>query len=115
MNENREIIIKLEDGTEQTVSVYQLARAIKEEQFSELLQDWLNNFNGDYTKGERLGKLLHRAHRTLQGCAYRWCLGILVAIGEQEHYDARNEVAVKNGMKIKEMLKDGTLEKGWMI
>lgn len=97
------------------ISVYEIARNITEGQFADLLEDFLNNYNGDYTKGQRIGRMLHRTHRTLQGSAIRFALGIIVALGEQEYTDARNEKGVALGKKLKTMLDNDELDMGYMI
>jgi len=114
--EKYDVTLKDYDGNvETTVSVSQIARCLTHEQFVYLFDNFLNYGGKDYREGNRVGSDLRSTHRTLQGCAFRFALGLIVGLSEQEYTDARNEIPVKNAKKIAEMLKNGELEMGWMI
>lgn len=97
------------------VGVSTLARSIDTEDFSSLMQEFLNVGMKDYREGERVGTLCQRAHRTIQGSIVRFCLGVLVALGKQEYTDARNETPVALCKQVTKMLEDGSLNMGYMI
>jgi hypothetical protein len=92
-----------------------LAKSLTTENMAELLQDYVNSGMKDYRDGAEVGKLLQTSHRTLQASAMRFALGIIIALGEQEYTDARNETPVAMGKQIKAMIEDGTLKMGYMI
>jgi len=93
-----------------------IAMGIKSiDQMADLMNDYLNNFNGDYEKGIKIGEAFTSKHRTIQSCLYRFCLGAIIGLSRQEFTDARNEVAVENGKKIAKMVEDKEIKIGWMI
>jgi hypothetical protein len=108
------------DGTyektgEVEVSVSDVARTFTNEQFAEMLGDYMNCYCNEYKKGQEIGKLLQSQHRTLQGSVCRLLLGMLVGIGDTEYSDPRNEKAVAVGKQLKEMIEKGELNFGYMI
>lgn len=107
------LIDKVETPVE--VPVYYVAKHITEEQIADLLEDYMNCFSNEYEKGQRIGRMLQRSHRTLQGSTVRLLLGILVGIGDTQYFDARNEKGVAVGKKLKEMIESGELNFGYMI
>jgi hypothetical protein len=109
-------IVKDYEGKEVAkVHTGMLAKSLTLENMAELLQDFVNSGMKDYRDGAEVGKLLQTSHRTLQASAMRFCLGVIISLGEQEYTDARNETPVAMGKKIKAMINDGTLEMGYMI
>lgn len=92
-----------------------VAKAFTNEQFAEMLGDYMNCFCNEYKKGQEIGKLLQGQHRTLQGSVASLLLGMLVGIGDTEYFDARNEKAVALGKQLKEMIEKGELNFGYMI
>lgn len=109
--------VSVDASFKQTADVHisTIAKALTNEQFAELLGDYMNCFCNEYNKGQEIGKLLQNQHRTLQGSACRLLLGILVGIGDTKYFDARNERAVEVGQKLKEMIEKGELNFGYMI
>lgn len=97
------------------ISVHSVAKAFSDEQFAEMLGNYMNCFCNEYRKGQDIGKLLQNQHRTLQGSIARLFLGVLVGIGDTEYFDPRNEKAVALGKQLKEMIEKGELNYGYMI
>jgi 2-hydroxy-3-keto-5-methylthiopentenyl-1-phosphate phosphatase len=109
-------IVKDYDGKETArVHTGMLAKSLTLDNMAELLQDYVNSGMKDMRDGEVVGKLLQTSHRTLQASVIRFCLGVIVSLGEQEYTDARNEMPVAMAKKIKAMLDNGELKAGWMI
>ncbi len=104
-----------EEKVEGETSTYTLVRSMNPTEVAAFLEDFVNAGGKDYPAGAAIGKILQNSHRTLQASVVRFCLGIIVAISQQEHTDARNEKAVSLGKKVGEMLKNGELEMGYMI
>jgi len=100
---------------EEELSVRDVAKALTNEQFAEMLGDYMNCFCNEYKKGQEIGKELQSQHRTLQGSVCRLLLGMLVGIGDTEYFDARNEKAVALGKQLKTMIENGELNFGYMI
>jgi len=100
---------------EEELSVRDVAKALTNEQFAEMLGDYMNCFCNEYNKGQEIGQLLQRQHRTLQGSVCRLLLGMLVGIGDTEYSDPRNEKAVAVGKQLKAMIESNELNFGYMI
>jgi hypothetical protein len=129
MERGQKITIERNKGTENVetieISVYEIARNIKEEQIAELLEDFGNRFFNEYHSGQRVGKLLETAHRTLQASIFRWALGLCVGLSDRtitrsdgstfEAVDERNEMSVRCGKDIERLIEEGVLKMGWMI
>jgi hypothetical protein len=118
MSDQSKYYIKVKDyeGKEvATVHIGMLAKSLTLENTAELLQDLVNSGMKDYRDGVEVGKHLRSSHRTLQASAIRFALGIIIALGEQEYTDARNEMPVAMAKQIKALVEDGTLKMGWMI
>lgn len=92
-----------------------VAKTFTDEQFAEMLGDYMNTYCNEYQKGQEIGKLLQYQHRTLQGSVARLLLGMLVGIGDTKYFDERNEKAVALGKQLKEMIEKGELNFGYMI
>lgn len=94
------------DNAGDPVSIYLLAKCIDENQFAEFLTDWTNNFSVSYGMGQRIGRLLHTAHRTLQRSIIVVLTGIIAGLSEQSHTDPRNEHAIALAKDIKELYEE---------
>jgi hypothetical protein len=104
-----------EGNTITTLTTSQIARNLNIESFTKMFDTFINyNFRG-FEAGKEAGERLHATHRTLQASAYRFCLGVIAGLAEQEYYDLRNETAIKNAKKIVKMMDDGEIQKGYMI
>ena len=111
-----QIVVKDYDSKEiATIHIGMLARSLTLEKMAKLLEDFVNSGMKDYRDGAEIGKLLQIAHRTIQASIIRFCLGVIISLGEQEYTDARNETPVAMSKKIKSMIDDGTLKMGYMI
>jgi hypothetical protein len=97
------------------ISTRSVAKAFSDEQFAEMLGDYMNCLCNEYKRGLEIGELLQHQHRTLQGSVCRLFLGILVGMGDTEYFDRRNERAVAVGKKLKEMIESGELNFGYLI
>ena len=93
------------------------AKSITPSELAYLLESRCNSFASDFRQGKEVGQNLRMSHRTLQATVFRYLLGVIVGLGEQEERftDMRNETAVKTAKKIAEMIKSGELELGYMI
>lgn len=108
------------DGTkvevEQSFSVYELKQHMNEEAFSALLEEWLNSYANQYTKGQRVARNLFYAHPTGQANIIRFLLGALTGFAEKDTFiDGRNEIPLAMCRKIKELVESGELQMGHMI
>jgi hypothetical protein len=92
-----------------------VAKAFTNEQFAEMLGDYMNCYCREYEKGQEIGTLLQYQHRTSQGSIARLLLSILVGIGDTQYFDERNEKAVTLGKQLKSMIEKGELNFGYMI
>jgi len=97
------------------VPVRYISDHITEGQIVDFLDDYMNCFCDEYKKGQRMGKMLQRSHRTLQGSICRLLIGMLVGMGDTDFFDARNEKAVALGKQIKAMIETGEMNFGYMI
>ena len=97
------------------VSIYLFAKSMTVENFIYLFSEYMNLGGKDFRDGLVVGKAFCSEHRTLQGLAVRFCLGIIVGLSKQEHTDPRNETAVKACKKIAKMIEDDELQMGYLI
>lgn len=97
--------------------VQEFARDLTIPQLALFLETRCNSFSSDFREGRQVGENLHMSHRTLQATVFRYLLGIIVGLSEQEerYTDARNETAIFSAKKISEMIKSGEIELGHMI
>lgn len=93
------------------------ARTITPSELAYFLESRCNSFSTDFREGRQVGENLHMSHRTLQATVFRYLLGIIVGLSEQEERftDARNETAVFSAKKIAQMIKTGEIELGYLI
>lgn len=97
------------------LSPWSLARSLTPGNFSELLDEYLNTGMKDYRDGVVVGEKCRSAHRTIQGCVIRFCLGVIVGLSKQDYTDDRNKMPVEMAKKISQLVDDGELKMGWMI
>lgn len=97
------------------VSVSEIARCLTHEQFVYLFDNFINYGMKDYREGLNVGLDFRFTHRTLQGSAFRFALGFIVGLSQQEYTDARNEIPVNTAKKIAKMVESGELGKGFFI
>jgi hypothetical protein len=97
------------------VSIYLFAKSMTFDNFVYLFSEYLNLGGKDFRNGLKVGESFCSEHRTLQGLAVRFCLGIIVGLSKQEYTDARNETAVNACKKIADMIEKDELKMGYMI
>lgn len=97
-------------------SVYELKKHLTEEAFADLLEEWLNSYEDQYKKGQRVAHDMFYVHPTGQANIIRFVLGILIGFSEKTDFiDGRNEIPLTMCKKIKELVDNGILVKGYMI
>jgi len=100
-----------EDSGE-TLSIYQLTKAMTPANFATLLEDYLNRGGKGFREGKEIGLQLRSTHRTLQRLMICFALGLIVGLSEQEYTDPRNETAIQTAKRIATMLSQGDLPVG---
>ena len=95
--------------SENEVSTYAVGRSIRIDEFTNLLDTFLNFGGKGWMSGFQIGLFYRGAHRTLQGLVVEFCFGILAGISKQEYTDARNETAVAAAKKVTEMRDNGEI------
>ena len=122
MNDHRLIQLKqynsetgCNEATGETISTYQLAKSMTLENFSTLLDEFLNLGGKGFPEGKQTGLQLRYTHRTLQRLVICFALGMIAGLSEQEHTDPRNETAIKTAKKIVELMEAGELSLGLYI
>jgi hypothetical protein len=108
------------DGTKAEVeisfSTWELKKHLTEKALADLLDEYNNNYDDQYKKGQRIAEHLFYTHPTGQANVIRFVLGILTGFAEKTDFiDGRNETPIAMCKKIKELVDDGTLEKGYMV
>jgi hypothetical protein len=101
--------------TGQTVSTHQIARSMTPENFAKLFDAYLNIGGKGLSAGKEIGLQLRFTHRTLQRLVVCFCLGMITGISEQDHTDARNEIAIKTAKKVTQLLEAGELPTGFYL
>ena len=96
----------------QQFSVFQIARSLTLEQFTELLDAFLNLGGKGWREGKAVGLQLRFTHRSLQRLAVCFCLGIICGLAEQQYTDPRNETAIATAKKIVQLIAEGELQFG---
>ena len=122
MNEHKTITLKdwnsdcssIEE-TGETISTYQVAKSLTSENFTALLDEYLNLGGKDFREGKQIGLQLRFTHRTLQRLVICFAFGLIAGLSEQEYTDPRNEIAIQTAKKIVQMLEDGDLPLGLSI
>ena len=103
------------DGTGETLSTHTLARSMTSENFTALLDDFLNLGGKDFREGKEIGLQLRFTHRTLQRLAICFAFGIIAGLSEQESSDARNETAIQTAKNLAQLIEDGEFPLGLYI
>lgn len=105
------------DGDEAiaTFSPTAVAKAMDLDDFSEVLQEFLNYGFKEYADGYAVGHRCRRAHRTIQRSIVAFTLGVIAGIAEQEQTDDRNATAIATAKKLREMVINGDLPVGMLI
>lgn len=107
-----------ENPEKRKVSLYGLSKAIDPQTLATILDDYNNSFDNMLERGKKVGRELHRSHRTVQRNHVLFLLGVLSGLGEQYPdgwYDPRNEKAVETADKIRRMVEEGDLLCGPMV
>lgn len=99
--------------TGQLISTHLIARSLTVENFTRLLDDFLNIGAKGFAEGKEVGFQLCFTHRTLQRLAICFALGLIAGLSEQEHFDARNETAIHSAKRITQMVEDGEFPMGF--
>jgi len=100
------------EETGETISTYTVAKSLTLENFTALLDEFLNLGGKGFREGQLVGQQLRTTHRTLQRLAICFALGIIAGLSEQGHTDPRNETAILTAQKITQMLEEGELPLG---
>lgn len=103
------------EDTGQTINVYTLAKSLTIENFSAMLDDFLNLGGKGYREGKQVGLELRFTHRTLQRLVICFSFGMIAGLSEQEYTDPRNETAIQTAKKVVEMMESGDLPVGLYI
>ena len=108
---NPETCMREPSGEE--ISIYKLAKSMTPENFTKLIENYLNLGGKQFQEGRLIGLHLRRSHRTLQRLAICFALGLITGLSEQDRVDARNETAIETAKKLAQMVKDGELPLGF--
>ena len=100
------------EETDETLSTHTLARSMTAENFTTLLDDYLNLGGKDYREGKEIGLQLRFTHRTLQRLAICFCFGVIAGLSEQEYTDPRNKTAIQTAKKVARMMEAGEFPLG---
>ena len=100
-----------EPGAE-TISTYALARSMTPENFTALVDQYLNLGAKGFREGQQIGLNLRYTHRTLQRLAICFAFGLVSGLSEQQYTDARNETAIETAKKLAKMLEEGNMPLG---
>ena len=105
----------IDEPNGETVSTYTLVRSMTPENFTRLFDEYLNHGGKGFPEGKRIGLNLRSTHRTLQRLAICFALGLIIGLSEQEHTDARNQMAIETAKKLAQMMEEGDLPLGLYI
>jgi len=97
------------------LNAYILARSLSQENFTALLDEYLNLGGKGIREGKQVGLQLRFTHRTLQRLVICFAFGLIAGLSEQEFTDPRNEQAIQTAKKVAQMLEDGELPVGSYI
>lgn len=103
----------VEEG--EPISVYSLARCMSIDNFTCLIDEFLNLGGKGYREGKEVGLQLRHTHRTLQRLAICFSLGLIAGLSEQEYSDPRNETAIQTAKKVVQLMESGELPVGLYI
>jgi len=102
-----------ETGT--TITAYHVAQSLNMENFTVLLDEFLNLGGKGFREGKLVGLQMRTTHRTLQRLAICFAFGLIVGLSGQEYTDPRNETAIQTAKKTAQMLEEGELPLGFYI
>ena len=105
----------LDEPGAETISTYALVRSMTPENFTALVDQYLNLGAKGFREGQQIGLNLRCTHRTLQRLAICFALGLITGLSEQERTDARNETAIETAKKLAQMVEEGDLPLGLYI
>ena len=100
------------EQTGESIDVYSLAKSLTLENFTALLDDYLNLGGKGFREGRETGLQLRFTHRTLQRLAICFAFGLIAGLSEQEFTDPRNETAILTAKKVVQLLEAGELPVG---
>ena len=103
------------EETGETISTYQVAKSLTSENFTALLDEYLNLGGKDFREGKEIGLQLRFTHRTLQRLVVCFAFGLIVGLSDQEYTDPRNETAIQTAQKVAQMLAEGEFPLGLYI
>ncbi len=103
------------EDTGRTIDVYTLAKSMTIENFSAMLDDFLNLGGKGYREGKQVGLELRFTHRTLQRLVICFAFGMIAGLSEQEYTDPRNETAIQTAKKVVLMMETDELPLGLYI
>jgi hypothetical protein len=101
--------------TDELVSIYTLTRSMSSENFTALLDEYLNLGGKGFREGKEIGLELRFTHRTLQRLAVCFAFGLIAGLSEQEYTDPRNETAIQTAKKVVLLMEAGELPFGLYI
>jgi len=96
-------------------SIKDIAGSLTAEQFSEMLDDFLNIGGKQFSTGKIVGEALRSHHRTIQRSSIAFSLGVIVGISDQKYTDLRNGQAIDTAKNIAQMWDDGQLNIGGYV
>jgi hypothetical protein len=103
------------EETGETIDVYTLAKSLTLENFTSMLDDFLNLGGKGFREGKEVGLQLRFTHRTLQRLAVCFAFGLITGLSEQEYTDPRNETAIQTAKKVVQLMESGELPVGLYI
>lgn len=103
------------EETGETINVYTLAKSLTLENFSSMLDDFLNLGGKGFREGKEIGLQLRFTHRTLQRLVICFAFGMIAGLSEQEYTDPRNETAIQTAKKVVQLMESGELSVGLYI
>ena len=95
------------EETGSKITAYHVAQSLNLENFTALLDEFLNLGGKGFREGKLVGLQMRSTHRTLQRLAICFAFGLIVGLSEQEYSDPRNETAIETAQKIAKMLEGG--------
>ena len=96
-------------------SIKDIAGSLTAQQFTEMIDDFLNIGGKQFNTGKIVGEALRSHHRTIQRSSIAFSLGLLVGISDQKHTDLRNGQAIETAKNIAQMWDDGQLNIGGYV
>lgn len=103
------------EDTGDTVGTWTIARWLSPQNFVDLFDDYLNLGGKQYREGVQVGEAMRNTHRTLQACAIKFCLGVVVGLSRQDFTDPRNAKAIESAKEIAQKIENGEMNLGSYI